>query len=214
MAGAGTNQFLSPFFLPLKGECQMMRTLLIAVFILSVVVVLSGCPKPAEQPIPPPPPSAPAPPPAATPPPAPEKPAADTPAADKPGADKAPGKVKIAGEEGKPVQKTATGLQYVVLDPGKGLKPKKGEMVEAEYTGWLTDGTKFDSSKDHPDAFKFPVGAGQVIPGWDEAFLAMKEGERRKLIIPPALGYGAEGMGPIPPNATLVFEVKLIKVVK
>lgn len=116
----------------------------------------------------------------------------------------------LPGEEGKPVQTTKTGMKYVVLEEGKGDKPKKGATIAAEYTGWLLDGTQFDSSKDHEGAFEFPVGQGQVIPGWDEALLDMKVGERRKLIIPPALAYGPAGAGEvIPPNATLIFEVKL-----
>ena len=101
----------------------------------------------------------------------------------------------LPGEEGKPVQTTASGMKFVVLEEGTGAKPKKGATIAAEYTGWLMDGTQFDSSKDHEGAFEFPVGQGQVIPGWDEALLDMKVGERRKLIIPP--------------NATLIFEVKL-----
>lgn len=120
--------------------------------------------------------------------------------------------VVLPGEEGKPVQTTASGLKYVVLAEGKGDKPKKGQSITAEYTGWLTDGTKFDSSKDHPGEFSFEVGIGRVIPGWDEALLDMKPGESRKLIIPPALAYGERGAGGvIPPNATLIFEVKLVK---
>ena len=186
----------------------MLRTILPLVFVLSLLVVLTGCPKPAQETIPPPPPSAPAPPTPPAPPPAVEKPAAEAPSAKKPAG------VKVEGEEGKPVKKTASGLQYVVLDKGKGAQPKKGDKVVAEYTGWLTNGTKFDSSKDHPGEFTFNVGEGNVIPGWDEAFLTMKEGERRKLIIPSELAYGPESMGPIPPNATLVFEVKLVKIVK
>lgn len=118
----------------------------------------------------------------------------------------------LPGEAGKPVQTSASGMKYVVLEEGTGNKPKKGDTITAEYTGWLADGTQFDSSKDHDGAFEFAVGEGQVIPGWDEALQDMKPGERRKLIIPPALAYGAQGTpgGPIPPNATLTFEVKLV----
>lgn len=120
----------------------------------------------------------------------------------------------LPGEEGKPVQTTKTGMKYVVLEEGTGAKPKKGDKVTAEYTGWLADGTQFDTSKDHGGTFELAVGEGQVIPGWDEALLDMKVGERRKLVIPPELAYGAQGTpgGPIPPNATLTFEVKLVKV--
>lgn len=121
---------------------------------------------------------------------------------------------KVEGEEGKETKTTPSGLKYIVLDEGTGEKPKKGQTVIAEYTGWLTDGTKFDSSKDHPEAFSFPVGTGGVIPAWDEAMLEMKVGERRKLIVPPELGYGSRGAGGgvIPPDATLIFEVKLVKI--
>lgn len=200
----------------------MVRIALICVVVLAVLVALTGCPKPpADSKVISAPPEAPTtagkP---ATEAPSADKPAADKPAGDKPAADKAgaaeASKVKIDGEEGKPVVKTDSGLQYVVLDKGTGAKPKQGDTVVAEYTGWLTDGKKFDSSKDHPGDFSFPVGAGQVIPGWDEAFSTMAEGERRKLIIPAELGYGAEGTpgGPIPPNAELIFEVKLVKIAK
>lgn len=121
--------------------------------------------------------------------------------------------VILPGEEGKPVVTTKSGLQYVVLDEGQGKQPTKGQTIVAEYSGWLTDGTKFDSSKDHPGEFSFPVGQGRVIPGWDEALLDMKVGERRKLILPPGLAYGDRGAGDvIPPNSTLIFEVKLVKI--
>lgn len=121
---------------------------------------------------------------------------------------------KVKGEEGKPVQTSKTGLKYIVLDKGTGPQPKKGDTILAEYTGWLTDGTKFDSSKDHPGpGFSFAVGNGEVIPAWDEALLSMKVGERRKLIVPPELGYGPTGAPPvIPADATLIFEVTLVKI--
>lgn len=106
--------------------------------------------------------------------------------------------------------KTSSGLMYIVLKEGKGLIPASGALVEAHYTGRLVDGTKFDSSVDRGHPFHFVVGKGNVIKGWDEAFLSMKKGEKRILIIPPDLAYGERGAGSIPPNATLIFEVELI----
>ena len=108
---------------------------------------------------------------------------------------------------------TESGLVYEDLAQGEGEPAKAGQMVSVHYTGWLTDGTKFDSSKDRNDPFDFPLGAGHVIRGWDEGVQGMQVGGKRKLTIPPALGYGARGAGGvIPPNATLVFEVELLGV--
>ncbi|MEB3293353.1 MAG: FKBP-type peptidyl-prolyl cis-trans isomerase [Synechococcales bacterium] len=107
---------------------------------------------------------------------------------------------------------TESGLQYVEIQEGSGAQPKPGDKIAVHYTGTLTNGTKFDSSRDRNQPFSFNVGAGQVIKGWDEGLLTMKVGGKRKLIIPPDLGYGARGIGPIPPNATLVFEVELLKI--
>lgn len=106
---------------------------------------------------------------------------------------------------------TPSGLKYVVVQEGDGgATPTKGATVKAHYTGKLLDGKKFDSSYDRGEPISFPVGAGRVIKGWDEAFLTMTKGEKRTLIIPPSLGYGASGRGPIPPNATMVFDVELV----
>ena len=97
------------------------------------------------------------------------------------------------------------------LTVGNGATAAAGQSVSVHYTGWLTDGTKFDSSKDRGDPFEFPLGAGHVIRGWDEGVQGMKVGGSRKLTIPADLGYGARGAGGvIPPNATLVFEVELL----
>lgn len=105
---------------------------------------------------------------------------------------------------------TPSGLKYVVVEEGEGDTPKKGAMVTVHYTGKLLNGKKFDSSYDRKQPIDFPVGSGQVIKGWDEALLSMKKGEKRVLIIPPSLGYGPSGRGPIPPNAIMVFDVELI----
>jgi len=108
---------------------------------------------------------------------------------------------------------TASGLKYEDLTVGEGAEAKSGDRVEVHYTGWLENGTKFDSSVDRGKPFPFPLGAGRVIKGWDQGVAGMKVGGKRKLIIPPALGYGERGAGGvIPPNATLIFEVELLKI--
>jgi FKBP-type peptidyl-prolyl cis-trans isomerase FkpA len=108
---------------------------------------------------------------------------------------------------------TPSGLVVEDVTVGEGAVAVAGQNVKVHYTGWLTDGKKFDSSKDRDDPFVFPLGAGRVIKGWDEGVQGMKVGGKRKLTIPPALGYGARGAGGvIPPNATLVFEVELLGV--
>ncbi|MGH7233814.1 MAG: FKBP-type peptidyl-prolyl cis-trans isomerase [Nitrospiraceae bacterium] len=120
--------------------------------------------------------------------------------------DKAGG--KAAG--GQPIT-TASGLQYIDVTEGTGRQAELGDTATVHYTGWLADGTKFDSSVDRKEPFSFRVGAGQVIKGWDEGVSSMKVGGKRKLIVPPQLGYGARGAGGvIPPNATLTFDVELL----
>ena len=107
---------------------------------------------------------------------------------------------------------TGTGLRYAELAAGDGAEATSGRSVTVHYTGWLTDGRKFDSSRDRGSPFTFKLGAGQVIKGWDQGVAGMKVGGRRRLEIPPELGYGARGTGPIPGNATLVFAVELLGV--
>ena len=127
------------------------------------------------------------------------------------------------GPEGAPVSPTAvdpaeftttnSGLKFVDLVVGSGAVPQPGQTVTAHYTGWMLDGTKFDSSLDRGVPLSFPIGQGNVIAGWDEGLATMKVGGKRQLVIPPELAYGANGAGGIiPPNATLIFEVELLDV--
>ena len=108
---------------------------------------------------------------------------------------------------------TPSGLKYIDLEVGQGPEAKAGQTVNVHYTGWLENGTKFDSSHDRRQPFSFALGAGQVIRGWDEGVVGMKIGGKRRLTIPSNLGYGARGAGGvIPPNAILIFEVELLGV--
>ena len=108
---------------------------------------------------------------------------------------------------------TKSGLKYEDIKEGTGAEAKSGDTVDVHYTGWLKDGKKFDSSKDRGQPFSFKLGAGRVIKGWDEGVAGMRVGGKRKLIIPPELGYGKRGAGNvIPPDAELTFEVELLKI--
>jgi len=122
----------------------------------------------------------------------------------------AAGKTKVEKQD---TVTTASGLKYVDIKTGNGAVPKTGQIVEVHYTGWFSDGKMFQSSKDRGVPISFPLGQGKVVKGWDEGLSTMKVGGVRKLILAPALAYGAAGRAPlIPPNATLVFEVELLSV--
>jgi len=105
------------------------------------------------------------------------------------------------------------GLEVQEMTPGTGADAKSGQKVSVHYTGWLTNGKKFDSSRDRGQPIQFPLGRGQVIRGWDEGLTGMKKGGHRKLTIPPPLAYGPEGHPPvIPPNSTLIFDVEMMDI--
>ncbi len=117
-----------------------------------------------------------------------------------------------AAQPGKEVV-TRSGLKYVDLKVGEGEEARLTQVVEVHYTGWLTDGTKFESSRDANEPLTFRIGAGDVLKGWDEGVVGMKVGGKRRLVLPPELGYGKLGAGGVvPPNATLVFEFELLGV--
>ena len=133
--------------------------------------------------------------------------------------EKAPAAKKKAAKKAKKEaankeHSSQSGLKWTVLKEGKGETPKRGDKVVVHYTGWLTNGKKFDSSRDRGEPFKFTVGVSQVIKGWDEGVMRMRPGDRFKFTIPANLAYGERGVGPIPPNSVLVFDVEFIKVSK
>ena len=125
----------------------------------------------------------------------------------------------MSGAQGGPPPVSGTpgqlpgGLQYIDVVVGTGPEARPGQNVSVHYTGWLTNGQKFDSSRDRGQPFSFPLGGGRVIQGWDQGVAGMRVGGQRRLTIPPAMGYGASGAaGVIPPNATLIFDVELLGV--
>ncbi|MES2618607.1 MAG: FKBP-type peptidyl-prolyl cis-trans isomerase [Bacteroidota bacterium] len=127
-----------------------------------------------------------------------------------------PGKKKPAvAQKNNDTITTKSGLRYVITKKNPtGTQAKKGDKIEAHYTGTLTNGKKFDSSRDRNQTFGFVIGNQEVIAGWDEGFAYLKEGETATFIIPDSLGYGARDMGDIPPHSTLIFDVELVKIVK
>ncbi|MCK5633223.1 FKBP-type peptidyl-prolyl cis-trans isomerase [bacterium] len=130
---------------------------------------------------------------------------------------KATADVKTKEKKTMAKEKSASGLEWEVLKEGSGVTPEPGKTVSVHYTGWLNEngqpGTKFDSSVDRGDQFRFRIGVGMVISGWDEGVMDMKVGEKRRLYIPADLGYGSHGAGGvIPPNAALIFDVELFEI--
>jgi len=121
-----------------------------------------------------------------------------------------PGPSTATAPPASPVGTTPSGLIYVITHHGEGPQPKTGDTVRVHYTGVLTNGTKFDSSLDRGQPFAFELGAGRVIKGWDEGIAKLHVGDQATLIVPSTLGYGPKGIGPIPPDATLIFIVELV----
>lgn len=173
-------------------EMMAMASAAVLAVLASGVVLVGGC---AEEPVEEAAPVAEVP---ATPPPPPPAPGARTPPA-------APTPVAA-------YTKSATDLEWFDIAVGEGASPVEGSVVVVEYTGWLEDGTSFDSSYKRPKPFSFAIAKGQVIPGWDEGVMGMKVGGKRQLKIPGKLGYGARGTPRIPPNSTLIFDVELLEV--
>jgi len=120
-----------------------------------------------------------------------------------------------AGACRKKAQMTQNGVTWEVIKEGTGAAPQKGDSVSVHYTGWLEDGTKFDSSVDRNEPFSYRYGRGQVIQGWEEAVATLKVGGKAKFTIPSDLAYGERGAGGvIPPNATLIFDIELLAILK
>lgn len=118
----------------------------------------------------------------------------------------------VSGPTITPTSMNKDGVLIEILRPGDGAEAKNGDQVTVNYIGTLENGQKFDASADHGEPYSFSLGAGKVIQGWDIGVAGMKIGEKRKLTIPPELGYGANDLGVIPPNSTLIFEVELLKI--
>ncbi len=119
---------------------------------------------------------------------------------------------KYAGASQDEIQSTSSGLEYVIISEGDGEIPEAGQVVTVHYTGWLEDGTEFDSSRGRDQPFQFALGQGMVIPGWDEGIALMPVGTRAQLIIPSDLAYGEAGRPGIPPDSTLIFDVELLAI--
>ncbi|HVQ39611.1 MAG TPA: FKBP-type peptidyl-prolyl cis-trans isomerase [Pyrinomonadaceae bacterium] len=122
------------------------------------------------------------------------------------------GTKKVVEPKPSPIGTTPSGLIYVITRHGEGRQPKPGDTVSVHYTGLLTNGVKFDSSLDRGNPISFELGVGRVIKGWDEGIAKLHVGDQATLVIPSSLGYGAKGIGPIPPDATLVFIVELVAI--
>jgi FKBP-type peptidyl-prolyl cis-trans isomerase len=184
-----------------------MSTQLLLVALLPAALALAGCSKKPSASQTPPGATAQQTPPAVQPEPA-AKPTAGKPSKESPEIQAAR---TLGTKSEKPVQKLPGGLQYIDVKAGSGAAAKTGQTVTVNYTGWLVNGTQFDSSIGRAP-FVFPLGAGQVIQAWDEGIVGMKPGGVRKLIVPAALGYRDRGTpdGTIPPNATLIFEVSFL----